>query len=1100
MQKASGQGTEYIKYGKRVVQFKKFEWYYYRTEKFDIYHYIGGKQLARYTADRATEHLKDIEKKLDYRASDRVTLVIYNNYTDLKQSNIGFSTENDNPGGLTPIVDNMGYIYFNGNHFDFIKNLRAALSEVLINEMLYGGSIQERVQNSALINIPEWQMKGLREYFAQPWSTEDEMLVKQGILSGRFKNFIMLSEDNKALIGKAVWRFVADSYGEEAIGNVVYLTRINKNIEGALSFVIGKTFDELYRDWYNYYEQYFFQTSSNVSSELDKLDYKGKIKKKEVFEYAFSKDGNYFAYATNDLGLTKVYLLNLKTGKSKRLLRKGFRNEDVINDRSYPLLVFHPQEPILTILDEDNANPVFKLYNYEDKKWEDEREIFRLEKITSLNYSPDGRYIALSGIKNGQSDLYIFNYLTNALRSVTNDIFDDLHPVYTKDGRYILFSSNRSNDTIISGRRSQLEGTFTSSLEIFRIDVNVQFPIAHRLTYTPLVDEIAIASHDSNHYAYMTDQNGIKNRNVAKADSVFQHSKVVVSYRDTAFKNDTFVFYTPNKKSIRIASSEYADTGVVKIDTSIHYKDTAYSYSLSNYSTSPLHSSYIPEIGRIYHVIMDEKRPELYVERIESDPENSTKPRDVSYLGKYLAKARQYRFINSDIDENELKSKEEIKTEKTPTYFFQSEFENAVSSKEKEEETLRDRIGSSRVYFTSFKPDHVLTQINNELLFTPYLPFDENNGRPIAFNPVLNAMFSVGMKDVFHDYRLVGGMRLHGNLRGADYFISYENLKKRLDKKLTFFRIGQTRDYNQTLVGQESTQEIRYTTTYPFSKVFSIQGEVFGRRDNIVFKSTEANSLQEENNTQNWLGGRTQLTFDNSLDLGMNLWSGSKLAIYGEVFREVDLQLEQNTENRTFYVVGADMRHSVRLVNKMIWANRVAGAMSLGGARVAYFLGGIDNWLFPSFNNNIQVENPQDYQYKSLGTNLRGFTQNIRNGSAYAAWNSELRIPVFKLFARSPIRSNFLNNFLVVGFTDWGTAWNGLNPFNEENTLSSRVIQDGNLTITVRTLSSPLVGGYGFGFRSTVLGYYLKLDFAWGVENFEVREESITYLSFGFDF
>jgi hypothetical protein len=40
---------------------------------------------------------------------------------------------------------------------------------------------------------------------------------------------------------------------------------------------------------------------------------------------------------------------------------------------------------------------------------------------------------------------------------------------------------------------------------------------------------------------------------------------------------------------------------------------------------------------------------------------------------------------------------------------------------------------------------------------------------------------------------------------------------------------------------------------------------------------------------------------------------------------------------------------------------------------------------------------------------------------------------------------------------------------------------------------------YGFGFRSMILGYYLKFDYAWPVENFKVKDPRII-VSLGLDF
>lgn len=102
---------------------------------------------------------------------------------------------------------------------------------------------------------------------------------------------------------------------------------------------------------------------------------------------------------------------------------------------------------------------------------------------------------------------------------------------------------------------------------------------------------------------------------------------------------------------------------------------------------------------------------------------------------------------------------------------------------------------------------------------------------------------------------------------------------------------------------------------------------------------------------------------------------------------------------------------------------------------------------------------------------------------------------------KGPIGSNFFRNLQFVGFYDVGTAWSEGNPFSTDNDINTQVIEspENPFKITVRNYQNPFLIGYGFGARSTVLGYYLKFDVAWGIEDF-VNQGKEFYLSFGYDF
>ena len=98
-----------------------------------------------------------------------------------------------------------------------------------------------------------------------------------------------------------------------------------------------------------------------------------------------------------------------------------------------------------------------------------------------------------------------------------------------------------------------------------------------------------------------------------------------------------------------------------------------------------------------------------------------------------------------------------------------------------------------------------------------------------------------------------------------------------------------------------------------------------------------------------------------------------------------------------------------------------------------------------------------------------------------------------------PLRSDFLPNFQLVAFGDIGTAWTGSSPYSEDNFLNTHTIQSVNLTIRIKNSKEPIVGGYGFGIRSRILGYFIRADYAWGVEDGRVLKP-LLYVSLSLDF
>jgi len=100
---------------------------------------------------------------------------------------------------------------------------------------------------------------------------------------------------------------------------------------------------------------------------------------------------------------------------------------------------------------------------------------------------------------------------------------------------------------------------------------------------------------------------------------------------------------------------------------------------------------------------------------------------------------------------------------------------------------------------------------------------------------------------------------------------------------------------------------------------------------------------------------------------------------------------------------------------------------------------------------------------------------------------------------QNPISSAFIRNFQLLAFGDIGTAWTGWNPYDPSNSLYTNYIYNGPLTISVEVQKDPIVGGIGFGARTTLLGYFVRADVAWGIEDAHINKP-VFYLSFSLDF
>jgi len=387
-----------------------------------------------------------------------------------------------------------------------------------------------------------------------------------------------------------------------------------------------------------------------------------------------------------------------------------------------------------------------------------------------------------------------------------------------------------------------------------------------------------------------------------------------------------------------------------------------------------------------------------------------------------------------------------------------------------------------QLYKTNFAIDYLVTQLDNSFLFQSYQKYAGPGA--VFFNPGLNGLIKMGVSDLFENHKILGGFRLPLNFNSGEYLITYDNLVGRLDHKFVAYRNSFEAIDNDFSLVKVFTHEGKYRANYPLDEVQSLRMTASFRNDRTVTKALDELSLDVPDSYTNLVSGKLEYVFDAVRPRGLNLYNGTRFKVFGEYFREL------NQDQSNIYILGADFRHYQKIHKDIIYAGRFASSYSLGDKRVVYYLGGVDNWILrpqDNFDAGVQVPQDLDFAFQSIGTPVRGFVQNVRNGANFAVINNEVRIPIVKYLANKPIKSDFLENFQIIGFNDIGSAWTGVHPYSNTNSFNTIVIDNNIYHIEIENQKDPIVFGYGFGLRSRLFGYFIRFDWAWGVDDGVLR-------------
>lgn len=1065
-------------FGKNRVQYSDNYWKFYRFDRFDVYSYEEGTDLSLYVADFVEKELPLIERFFDYDIEQRLIFICYNKLSDFRQSNIGLTTTEDdyNIGGTTQIIQNKVTLYFQGNHMELERQIRAAIAEVLINEFMFGNSMLSNVANTTTISLPDWYVKGLISFVANPWDYEIENRVKDGVNSGKYEKLMTLTDEDAVFAGHSLWKYIADLYGAAIIPNILYLTKVNKSASDGFLYVLGQKLKEISADWSAYYLGMYMSADENGEFP-DEEDRVIKPKKEmRILRPKISPDGKYLSYVTNQEGKYKIWIRNNETGKTDKIFKRG-QKLDQVTDYTVPVTAWHPSGEILGFITEEEGLLLINFYNTITEELTT-RTLFFFEKVLDMDFSPDRRKIVFSAVLNGQTDIFVYDLASATSQRITYDLADDFSPRFINDMNQISFTSNRRYDTLYA-RGNEPPNNTTTAFSIYIYDYQSENKVLRKISEGDYINHLKPEYLGDDRFIYLSDKNGIYNQYYANYDSA-----------------------------------------VAFVDTTIHYRYIARSYPISNYNRNILDADLNTATDEVSNVIFNNGRYNLYNTPLDLTKRYGDALEETEYRNRYVERLLQedslhhieQRVISlDDITDNRLI----IDGDTIELQEFRININNYVFEQEKVKyynEKLRDRgivlvldteLEKEKVYIdyrTTFYPDKLVNQIDFSFLNESYQPF---TGNAFYFNPGFNMFFKVGANDLFEDYRLVGGVRFSSDFNSNEYLLSFENLSRRLDQQLVFHRQVLNNQYESALT-KTFTHEVLGSVKYPFSQVLALKGTASFRHDNSVFLSTDISNLAEENILKVWGGVKAELIFDNVKNLGINLYEGTRFKVFGEAYRQL------NTSESDLYVLGADFRHYIRIHRSLIWANRFAGSTSFGRSPLIYYLGAVDNWtnLFqlrtPTFDRSVDIDYSQNYSYQAIATNLRGFSQNIRNGTNFALINSEIRWPVFRYFANHPLSSAFFNNFQVVGFGDIGSAWTGPHPFTGKNAWDTETIptdpEPGTpVVVTINSNRSPIVGGFGVGVRSQIFGYFVRLDWAWGVENQEIQPR-IFYLSLSLDF
>ncbi|WP_235298567.1 hypothetical protein [Portibacter marinus] len=450
-------------FGQNKPRYKSFDFHVQETEHFDIYHYLENPDLLKQLA---------LQTELWYRMHARIfqdtfeknnPIIFYNNHADFQQTNaisgsIGIGTGGVTEGLKNRVVMPITFTTQQTNH---------VLGHELVHAFQYHKIItgdSTSLQN--LQNLPLWMVEGLAEYMSKGDSdTYTAMWIRDAVVSDDIPELKDLINPKyfPYRYGQAFWSFLTGVYGDDVIEPMFMMTA-KYGLAAAADSVLNMSIDNLDNQWVSALENHFNKYVRDkkedfIGKKLISEDNAGRMN----VSPALSPNGRYVIFLSEkDLFSTELYLANAQTGEIIRRIssRSTDSHIDDINflesagtwspdSRQFAYVAFSRGQNILVIKDVETGKTVSS------------NKIPDLPAFTNPSWTPNSNEIVLTGMDQGQTDLYLYDIRRNRASKITDDIFSEIHTSSDETGEFITYATDEN-----SVRNGTTNGKYTFDIAI----------------------------------------------------------------------------------------------------------------------------------------------------------------------------------------------------------------------------------------------------------------------------------------------------------------------------------------------------------------------------------------------------------------------------------------------------------------------------------------------------------------------------------------------------------------------------------------------------------------------------------------------------------
>ena len=440
-------------FGRNKVQYKDFDWKIIKTEHFEVFYYESEKETALDAARMAERSYAKLSRVLGYEMVRPIPLILYASHSDFQQTNITTTLINEGTGGLTEFLKRRVVLPFTGSYAELEHVLTHELVHAFQVEVLFGSS-GSVLANTLGFSPPLWFMEGMAEYLSTPEiDRHTEMWLRDAALQGYLIPIEILNRVGDIRVyrfGQSIFQFLGEKYGDEKIGEILRVAPRVGGVTQAFQSVLGISLKKFSEDWLEEVRRTYLPQIADYQKP-EKFARPMTDPEKDLAALnlvpAVSPSGERVVFVSDRAMYSNLYLAETKSGKILGKLVEGERTGSFESLRFfYTSISWSPDERWIAFPAKVGAEDALYIFDVERRKVL-RKLTFGFDGVLSPAWSPDGERLVFVALEGGRSNLFLCDADGGNAERLTDDRFTCRDPQWSPDGRTIAFTTDRGGET-----------------------------------------------------------------------------------------------------------------------------------------------------------------------------------------------------------------------------------------------------------------------------------------------------------------------------------------------------------------------------------------------------------------------------------------------------------------------------------------------------------------------------------------------------------------------------------------------------------------------------------------------------------------------------